>query len=108
MINEIHIEKVTSYKNPAKFLPTKKISLVYGLNRSGKSTISDFLYNPDDSEFSDCKYNDNSESEILVYNQLFLKDYFYEEDNLKGVFTLSKENKDVLVSIEQETKKWIL
>ncbi|NOX64584.1 MAG: AAA family ATPase [Chlorobi bacterium] len=105
MINEIHIEKVTSYKNPAKFLPTKKISLVYGLNGSGKSTISDFLYNPDDPEFSDCKYNDNSESEILVYNQLFLKDYFYEEDNLKGVFTLSKENKDVLVSIEQETKK---
>jgi len=105
MINEIHIEKVTSYKNPAKIQPGKKISLIYGLNGSGKSTISDFLYNPDNPDFSHCKYNDNSDSEILVYNQLFLQDYFYEENSLKGVFTLSKENKEVLVSIEQETKK---
>lgn len=105
MINEIHIEKVTSYKSPAKILPEKKISLIYGLNGSGKSTISNFLYNPDDPYFTHCKYVDNSDSEILVYNQLFLQDYFYEEDSLKGVFTLSKENKEVLVSIEQETKK---
>lgn len=105
MINEIHIEKVTSYKSPAKLLPEKKVSLIYGLNGSGKSTISNFLYNPDDPDFSHCKYIDNSDSEVLVYNQQFLQDYFYEEDGLKGVFTLSKENKDVLVSIEQETKK---
>ena len=105
MINEIHIEQVTSYKNPAKIFPEKKISLIYGLNGSGKSTISNFFYNPDDPSFSNCKYVDNSDSEILVYNQQFLQDYFYEEDSLKGVFTLSKENKDVLVSIERETKK---
>ncbi|MCF7970086.1 MAG: AAA family ATPase [Methylococcaceae bacterium] len=106
MINEIHIENVTSYTKPSKISPTNKISLIYGLNGSGKSTISNFFYNLQDPQYPDCKITEDSESEVLVYNQKFLVDYFYEEDKLKGIFTLSKENKDVLVQIEQEINKF--
>ncbi|MCK4842233.1 MAG: AAA family ATPase [Methylococcales bacterium] len=102
MINEIHIDKVTSYKTPSKIIPDIKVSLIYGLNGSGKSTFSNLFYNPKDSEFSECKITEDSESEFLVYNQKFLSDYFYEEDSLKGIFTLSKANKEVLVKIDQE------
>ena len=34
--------------------------------------------------------------EILVYNQQFVNDNFFEADSLKGIFTLSKEKKQKL------------
>ncbi len=104
MINELSIDKIASYKKISKISPAKKISLIYGLNGSGKSTISNYLYNPTDPLFSSCKIVEDAESEILVYNQRFLSDYFHVEDNLKGIFTLSKENKDALVEIERKTQ----
>lgn len=103
MITELLINSVASYKNPSLIKPKNKISLLYGLNGAGKSTISDFLYNPSDPSYSSCKIKQDQDSEILVYNQKFLSEYFYEEDSLQGIFTLSKENKNVLQSIEQES-----
>lgn len=105
MITYIHIENVASYNGASKLSPTNKISLLYGLNGTGKSTISNYLYNPELDKYKDCKLQKNGECDILVYNQQFLNDYFYEEDSLKGIFTLSKENKSILQSIQQETKK---
>ncbi len=103
MITEVHIENVASYKNAAKFSPVNKISLLYGLNGTGKSTISNYLYDQTSSRYKDCRLSTSKECELLVYNQQFLNDYFYEEDNLKGIFTLSKENKSILQQIQQET-----
>lgn len=97
------MENVACYKEAVKISPTNKISLIYGLNGSGKSTISNYLYNREDIKFSCCKIKEDTDNEILVYNQLFLQDYFYEEDSLKGIFTLSKENKEVLKEIDYET-----
>ena len=105
MITEIHMEDVACYKQPVNISPTNKVSLIYGLNGSGKSTITNYLYDLADEKYPRCTIKEDSEHEILVYNQLFLKDYFYEEDSLKGIFTLSKENKDVLIAIDQESKK---
>lgn len=105
MISYIHIENVASYKGASTLSPTNKISLLYGLNGTGKSTISNYLYNPELDKYKDCKLHKNGECDILVYNQQFLNDYFYEEDSLKGIFTLSKENKSILLKIQQETKK---
>lgn len=104
MITELLINSVTSYKAPTTIEPKNKISLMYGLNGAGKSTISDFLYNLYDPHYSACNAKQDKDSEILVYNQKFLTDYFYEKDSLKGIFTLSKENKGVLLSIDQESK----
>jgi wobble nucleotide-excising tRNase len=85
---------VASYKNAAVLEIDKKLNLIYGLNGSGKSTVSDYLYNPKDSRFSDCKIEGLTNEDVLVYNQRFIRDYFYESDSLKGIFTLSKENRE--------------
>ncbi len=105
MITKVHIENIASYKNASKFSPKNKISLFYGLNGTGKSTISNYLYEPQLSKYKDCKLSKSAECDVLVYNQKFLKDYFYEEDSLKGIFTLSKENKRVLQQILQESTR---
>lgn len=105
MITEIHMEKVACFKEAVNISPKNKISLIYGLNGSGKSTISNYLYDSSDEKYSSCKIKEDSDHEILVYNQLFITDYFYEEDSLKGVFTLSKENKGVLEAIDVKNKK---
>ncbi|AUF95797.1 hypothetical protein CXQ80_08065 [Pseudomonas sp. 02C 26] len=105
VITELNIDGVASYKSKSTFSLTNKTSLIYGLNGAGKSTISDFLYNQTDPRFIKCSLKISQSCEILVYNQSFLNDYFYEEDKLKGIFTLSKENKVALQQIEAETKE---
>lgn len=105
MITELSMDGVASYKSKSTILPTNKTSLIYGLNGAGKSTISEFLYNPSEAKFAKCSMRMSGPCEVLVYNQSFLNDYFYEQDNLKGIFTLSKENKLALQQIEVETKK---
>ncbi len=44
MIEEIKMDKVACYKNPVTFKTDKKVNLIYGLNGTGKSIISNFLY----------------------------------------------------------------
>jgi wobble nucleotide-excising tRNase len=105
VITEIHMDDVASYRNPVDIAISNKVTLAYGLNGSGKSTISNYLYNLQDPKYKRCHIKEDSEHDVLVYNQLFLKDYFYEEDALKGIFSLSKENKDVLEAIDKESKK---
>lgn len=105
VITELNIDGVTSYRSKSTLSPANKTSLIYGLNGAGKSTISEFLYNQSAPRFAKCSLKTSQPCEILVYNQSFLNDYFYVEDNLKGIFTLSKENKVALQQIEAETKQ---
>nr|WP_246356433.1 AAA family ATPase [Pseudomonas gingeri] len=105
VITELNINGVASYKSKSILSPTRKTSLIYGLNGAGKSTISEFLYNQSEPRFAKCSVKLSQPCDFLVYNQSFLSDYFYEEDNLKGIFTLSKENKVALQQIEAETKE---
>lgn len=78
----------------------KKINLIYGLNGTGKSTLSNYLHNPNDPMYSKCNIIANNE-EILVYNQRFIRENFYLSDDLKGVFTLSKENAQAIECIKK-------
>ncbi|MBK3478616.1 AAA family ATPase, partial [Pseudomonas sp. MF6751] len=84
MITELNINGVASYKSKSILSPTRKTSLIYGLNGAGKSTISEFLYNQSEPRFAKCSVKLSQPCDFLVYNQSFLNDYFYEEDNLKG------------------------
>ena len=95
MISKLRMDGVASYKSTATIETDKKVNLVYGLNGTGKSTISNYLYDRDASEFDRCSVDLGADEEVLVYNQRFIKDHFYEADNLKGIFSLSKENKEV-------------
>lgn len=94
MIRKIVINKVASYKAPTTLEADKKINLIYGLNGTGKSTLSNFLYNTENPIYNQSFLERDGNEEILVYNQEFIKDIFFEDDNLNGVFSLSKENKD--------------
>jgi wobble nucleotide-excising tRNase len=105
MIFKIQMDGVASYKSKAIIETDKKVNLVYGLNGTGKSTISNYLYDRDGSDFDKCSVDVGADEEILVYNQRFINDHFYEADSLKGIFSLSKENKEVegkIKSAEEE------
>lgn len=92
MITKITLANVASYKTATTLETGKKTNLVYGLNGAGKSTLSRFLYDRSNDLYSGCKVECGATDEILVYNQNFIADFFHEEDKLKGIFTLSKEN----------------
>lgn len=106
MIKSINLNKVASYKNIATLQTDKKINLVYGLNGSGKSTFSNYLHHRTETKYKDCSIDGLDENyEILVYNNNFIQDNFFEADNLKGIFTLSKENKEAKTKIADALKE---
>ena len=72
------------------------------LHETGKSTISNFLYDMESLHFNQCSVDGLGDKKILVYNQAFIEDYFYESEDLKGVFSLSKENKEIEEKLAQE------
>lgn len=89
------MQNVASYKKKVTLETDKKVNIIYGLNGTGKSVFSDFLYDQTVPAFENCIADIDEDEKILVYNQKFIHDYFYEAENLKGVFSLSKENKDI-------------
>lgn len=105
MITEIRMDSVASFKQATSLVTDKKINLIYGLNGTGKSTISSFLYEPSNPAFTLCKKVSEESVPVLVYNQNFIRDNFYVADNLKGIFSLSKENKEAEKKIANATKK---
>ncbi|MCI6316644.1 MAG: AAA family ATPase [Spirochaetia bacterium] len=101
MINELKMCNVSSYKTETKLLTDKKNNLLYGLNGTGKSTLSGYFYNfnthLNDEKYKNCsglEQIDKKTTEILVYNQQFVHDNFYESKLQPGIFSLSKTNKD--------------
>lgn len=93
MLTKISLKGVASYKKEATLQTDIKVNLLYGLNGTGKSTLSEFLYEPKAPRFSECTMEglDDGDS-ILVYNQKFVQDTFYESEDIHGIFTLSKGN----------------
>ncbi|WP_257006081.1 AAA family ATPase [Helicobacter pullorum] len=98
------MKNVASYKNAAILETDKRINLIYGLNGTGKTQISKFLANPNNESFQDCKIEGLSNEKILVYNQDFIDENFYNTDRQQGIFTLSKENANAKQEIENLQK----
>lgn len=106
MITKITLKRVASYgETPAILSTDKRINLVYWLNGTGKTTISKYLRNTGDAEFSECSLEWLSDEKVLVYNEDFVSDNFYTKDELKGIFTLSKENREASEKIENAKKE---
>lgn len=101
MISKIIMNQVASYKKETKLETDKKVNIIYGLNGTGKTTISDFLYNRTDPKFSSCSMKISADELLLVYNSSFIQENFYEKPSQNGIFTLSKENKEA----EEDIKK---
>jgi len=105
MITKIGLNGIASFRNLATLETDKKINLIYGINGTGKTTLSNFLYKRDGEAFSNCFINGLNSQEVRVYNQEFIRDYFYESDSLQGIFTLSKENKEAEEKIKNAEKE---
>jgi wobble nucleotide-excising tRNase len=104
MINQIDIEKVTSYRTPAQTLgPLKAINFIYGANGSGKTTISKVLAGI--SEFAHCPitWRGGIPLETLVYNRDFVEQNFHEE--MRGIFTLGQPDKETIEQIDAAVKR---
>lgn len=99
------MEGVSSFKGSTSLITDKKINLVYGLNGTGKSTLSNFLYDPTVSKFNKCSITPIQTDTIFVYNQRFIQDNFFVSDGLKGIFSLSKENKAAEEKITKAEKR---
>ena len=89
------MQGVASFQSLVTLETDKKVNIIYGLNGTGKSTLSNFLYEQSGSDYTNCSVDIGSDETILVYNQRFIQDNFFEADNLKGIFSLSKKNKDI-------------
>lgn len=105
MISKISIKNIASYgETPAVLETDKKINLVYGLNGTGKTTFSNYLQDKDNACFSCCSISGLSNEKVLVYNQKFVTDNFY-QDTQRGIFSLKSENKAAKEKIDIATQE---
>lgn len=102
MINNIVLNEVASYKSKSELNTDKKVNIIYGLNGTGKSTLSNYFYDIENKKYQHCSHSGEYD-EVLVYNQKFIQDNFYAKDSLNGIFSLSKENKEAKEKVESLT-----
>lgn len=105
MIKKISLKNVASYKDEAILETDKFINLIYGLNGAGKTQLSKYLQNKDNDNFKDCRIEGLGDEKILVYNQDFIYNNFYEKSSQKGIFMLGEENTQISKNIENSEKK---
>lgn len=94
MLTKIAIDQVASFGRKASLETTHRVNLVYGLNGSGKSSICKLLANPNAAEYQWCRIEDAATHRVLVFNQDFVRSNFH-ESTIPGIFTISKENKEI-------------
>ena len=93
MIDSVDINKVASFDETGiQLKDLKKVNFIYGANASGKTTISNLIAKPDDSDFQNCSVNwkHNQPLKALVYNKNFRDDNFGGSGKLQGIFTLGE------------------
>ncbi|WGH75029.1 AAA family ATPase [Tenacibaculum tangerinum] len=105
--------RTISIKNTATFDETgievsefKKVNFFYGANGSGKTTISNFIYEPSNPRFPECqlKWENDIELKSLVYNKEF-RDRNFGKGTIDGVFTLGQATKEEAELIEEKRKE---
>ncbi|RUO44492.1 AAA family ATPase [Idiomarina aquatica] len=106
MLSKISLKGVTSYSptTPCEIIDlNKKVNLFFGLNGSGKSTIGNYLQSISEPNFSECSVEPYPlEAEVIVYNQKFIEDNFYQKPSQQGIFTVGEENKEIQEDIEKK------
>lgn len=103
MIQKISIKNQATYDNIGQELEDlHKINFIYGTNGSGKTTISKIINNVNDFRGCNLEWLNDSPIETFVYNQDFVKKSFFQDDKIKGIFTLGKTSQDIKDKIESE------
>ena len=107
MIESISIKDVASYDNEGVVInDLKKINFIYGANASGKTTISNFIYDNSDAKFSACSLNwqNGLPMDVLVYNKGF-RERNFGKGKLSGIFTLGEATTEQIKEIEEKREE---
>lgn len=104
MSESIILKGVSSYHPTAPEIIdiSKQNTLIFGLNGTGKSTISNFLYAQE--KFNSCSINVEGSFIPIVYNHAFIEQNFVNSSEQEGVFTLSKDNADLEARITEKAQ----
>ena len=107
MISEIKMKNCATFgMNGGTISGCTKVNFLYGANGSGKSTVSEFLRNQEDSRFQDSAimWGSDNHADIVVYNRKF-KDANFGASDIPGVFTLGEGTIDELTRIDELKQK---
>ncbi|GAB4255533.1 MAG: AAA family ATPase [Vicingaceae bacterium] len=107
MIKSIKIRNIATFDETGIEIPEfKKVNFIYGANGSGKTTVSNFIYDPTNERFPDCQieWQNGIELKSLVYNKEF-RDRNFGKGTIPGVFTLGQATKEEAELIEEKRKK---
>lgn len=104
MIKRIKVRNVATYDAVGVTIENiEKINYIYGSNGCGKTTISNFLDNKEENQFTDCEaeWENNVPEKVFVYNKAFRERNFRESD-IAGIFTLGQATTDEIDEINQK------
>lgn len=101
MIESIQIKEVATYGNvPEVMNGLSKLNFFFGSNGSGKTTITRVIANERDFPSCEVKWKGGVKLEPMVYNRDFVEHNFNQSSELKGIFTLGKQDVDTLAKID--------
>lgn len=102
LIESIILKNIATYNNVGvQINDLRKVNFIYGANGSGKTTISQVIYEAAKEEHSSCSINwkNNLPLKALVYNKNF-KERNFGKGSLEGIFTLGQATKEDIEAIE--------
>lgn len=99
----IKLNHIPPYLCGEQVIEAKQINFLFGLNGSGKTTISRYIREPRLLEYRDCSIEwGGIPIKCVVYNKDYVKENF-SESSIPGIFTLGEENIEIQQQIEQYT-----
>lgn len=103
----LYVKGVRSYsaENDVEFDISAKVTLIYGQNGCGKSTVSGYFYKPTDSQYKDCRIVSEPDLDYLVFNQDYIDETFHQNNIQPGIFTLNSENAAIQEAIDENVRK---
>ena len=98
MISRIEIDKIATFQDVQLLDKLNQFNYFFGANGSGKTTISRVIASPSDYPACSVNWENQVPLETCVYNRDFV-DQNFNQQNLKGIFTLGKTAKETTDAI---------
>lgn len=104
---QLRIRGVRSYAHDRDicFDFSSKVTLIYGQNGSGKSTVSGYFYDRQAEIYRHCTFESPHVSHFYVFNQEYIDSKFARSDYQPGIFTLSEANEESQDRINNNNKE---
>ncbi|MBN3218217.1 AAA family ATPase [Pectobacterium polaris] len=84
---------------------SNKVTLIYGQNGSGKSTVSGYFYDHQADKYRHCSFESTHVRHFQVFNQEYIDSKFARSDYQPGIFTLSEANEESQEKINSNNKE---